>query len=148
MGLTWFLRSYYKFILFFIVKSELYFDGSDNRSLTIYPKLYHKTDWSKTSYGIFLWQEKDINKWTDLVTAAWSIWHSTKTENETTFSKCEYIGPEDDLKILGGFCRKDKGLKSKTLKRNKPVLIFLWTASHMKIWIFGGAILSHTLETY
>jgi len=27
LGLTWFLQSYYKFILFVIVKSELYFGG-------------------------------------------------------------------------------------------------------------------------
>jgi len=31
LGLTWFSRSYYKFILFVIVKSELYFGGSDDR---------------------------------------------------------------------------------------------------------------------
>ena len=31
MGSTWFSRSYYKFILFVIVKSESYFSGSYNR---------------------------------------------------------------------------------------------------------------------
>jgi hypothetical protein len=30
LGSTWFSQSYYKFILFVIVKSELYFDGFDN----------------------------------------------------------------------------------------------------------------------
>jgi len=34
MGSTWFSQSYHKFILFMIVKLELYFEGSDNRPIT------------------------------------------------------------------------------------------------------------------